>query len=55
MLIAGFRNRKSGVDRVARGLTVTRIEVGVSVPADLARVGVAEPPLDVVVGQARIG
>jgi hypothetical protein len=54
LLIAGFRDRKSGVDRVARGLAVTRIGAGIAVPAGLARVGVTEPPLDLVVGQACI-
>jgi hypothetical protein len=30
------------------------IREGMAVPADLARVGVTEPPLDVLVGQAGI-
>jgi hypothetical protein len=55
MLRVGLRGREGGVDRVARGLAVTRIGVGMAVPADLARVGVTEPPLDLVVGQACIG
>ena len=54
LLTAGFCCREGGVNGVAGGLAVPRVWVRVAVPADLAGVGVAEPPLDLVVGAAGI-
>jgi len=54
LLAAGFRCREGGVNGVAGGLAVSRVGVGMAVPADLAGMGVAEAELDVVVGQGGV-
>src|SRR5215472_2061711 len=51
LLAAGSGCGEGGVDGIAGGLA-PRVGVRVAVPADFAGVGVAEPPLDVMVGTA---